>query len=163
MPRPKPPATEYHPDNCPCCAPTPLSQGLDELSFDRSACAAAHKGDIAKLRRLLQHNPTSAIHTDGLTGGYTPLHYACREGHVEAVHLLLQYGADPNATTSAGRATPLMRAAYMGHRDVCRQLIDNKPIAADVSLRDADGESALDKATKQGHPEVIQLLSRHLQ
>jgi len=161
MPRPKP--TEFHPDNCPCCtAPTPLSQALDELSFERSACAAAQKGDISKLQRLLQHNPSSAIQTDGLTGGYTPLHYACREGHVEVVQLLLQYGADPNATTSAGRATPLMRAAYMGHLEVCRQLIDNKPIAADVSLRDADGESALDKATKQGCQEVVKLLSKYL-
>jgi ankyrin repeat protein len=55
-----------------------------------------------------------------------------------------------------------MRAAYMGHLEVCRQLIDNKPMAADVSLRDADGESALDKATKQGCQEVVEFLSKHM-
>ena len=32
---------------------------------------------------------------DGVTGnsGYTPLHYACREGHLECVRLLLDKGA----------------------------------------------------------------------
>lgn len=157
MPRPKP--VELHPTNCTCCAqPTSLSQGLDELSFERSACHAAQKGNISKLRRLLQNNPSSATQTDGLSGGYTPLHYACREGHIDTVKLLLQYGADPNATTSAGRATPLMRAAYMGHLEVCRLLIGNRPVAADVQMRDADGESAIDKARKQGHDNVVELL-----
>ena len=31
-------------------------------------------------------------------------------------------GADPNAATAAGKATPLHRAAYMGHTEVVRLL-----------------------------------------
>ena len=32
--------------------------------------------------------------------GFTPLHYCARDGHAEAVALLLSHGADPNATTT---------------------------------------------------------------
>ena len=62
---------------------------------------------------MLQRKP-NLVDGDGVGGnsGYTPLHYAAREGQVECAALLLRSGADANRATKAGGATPLHRAAY---------------------------------------------------
>lgn len=44
------------------------------------------------------------------------------EDHVRQVTLPVQAGANVNMTTSAGKATPLHRAAYMGHSAVAEAL-----------------------------------------
>jgi ankyrin repeat protein len=72
---------------------TPYDQSLEELDFLRSACAAAQRGQLSKLEGLLSRKP-DCVHWDGVTGnsGYTPLHYAAREGHLACVKLLLHRG-----------------------------------------------------------------------
>jgi hypothetical protein len=90
---------------CNCAArPSGLAETLDELSFQRSACSAAQLGQVDKLARILQRNP-SAVHSDGGAGssGYTPLHYAARAGHVQAIELLLAHGG---GRQRAPRCTP---------------------------------------------------------
>lgn len=42
--------------------------------------------------------------------GYTPLHWACRMGHLDAVVTLLENGADYSAETMTNRQTPLSLA-----------------------------------------------------
>ncbi|KAK9805194.1 hypothetical protein WJX72_005291 [[Myrmecia] bisecta] len=118
---------------------------------------AAQKGDVNKLERLLDKRP-DLISSDGLEGqtGYTPLHYASREGRLAAVNLLLQRGADPNKATQAGSATSLHRAAFMGHLQVVELLLKH---GACGILQDADGETALHKAAAQGHLKVAELLA----
>ncbi|CAK0754809.1 hypothetical protein CVIRNUC_002326 [Coccomyxa viridis] len=103
--------------------------------------------DLKRLAKLLAKSPGS-IDDDGIAGqsGYTPLHYAARAGHRDAVIMLLNAGADVNMATRAGRATPLHRAAYMGHTVVADVLLER---GADASLQDADGHTALDKALSQ--------------
>lgn len=78
-------------DTCNCAvSATGTEQSLDELEFSRTACSAAQDGNVAKLRRILQRNP-SAIRgdeTSGATlfaGGCTcrpcidkfPTHFSC--------------------------------------------------------------------------------------
>ncbi len=46
---------------------TGLEESLGELEFQRSACGAAHDGDVEKLARILQRNP-SAVHATQGTG-----------------------------------------------------------------------------------------------
>jgi len=64
-----------------------------ELLSDRGqdvwdTLTAAASGDVLTLRRLLERDPT-------LSRDYSPLGFAVREGHLEAVRLLLDAGANP--------------------------------------------------------------------
>ncbi|KAK9863513.1 hypothetical protein WJX84_008153 [Apatococcus fuscideae] len=137
-----------HPASCRCALHgAPASQSLDELDFLKSACSAAQTGNLERLDRLTASNP-AALLTDGSGGnsGYTPLHYAARAGQDQAVELLLQRGAEVNRQTTAGRATALHRAAYMGHCSTVQLLLSH---GADPMLQDADGCTALHKASQQ--------------
>lgn len=137
---------------------TPYDQRLEEVEFMRSACVAAQRGDVDKLRAMLHRRPDVML-DDGVGGdsGYTPLHYAAREGHAECVRALLASGANANARTRAGGATPLHRAAFTGSGACVMLLLEG---GADPCLRDADGESALHKASANGHADVVRALLR---
>ena len=137
---------------------TPYDQRLEEVEFMRSACVAAQRGDVDKLRAMLHRRPDVCTN-DGVGGdsGYTPLHYAAREGHAECVRALLASGANANARTRAGGATPLHRAAFTGAGACVRLLLEG---GADPCARDADGESALHKASANGHADVVRALLR---
>jgi ankyrin len=54
----------------------------------------------------------------------TPLHIAARMGNVDNVVLLLQHGANPDATTK-DNYTPLHIAAKEGHEEVVSVLLDH--------------------------------------
>jgi len=56
-----------------CCRhgpPGPMEQSLDELDFERSICGAASRGDLEKVRHMLEADD-AATHRDGF--GYTAL------------------------------------------------------------------------------------------
>jgi hypothetical protein len=63
---------------------------------------------------------------DSYTAGYTPLHYACQTGHIGAVKLLLEGGADPNIAKNNG-ATPIVacvcRQGRLDRRDGTAQIV----------------------------------------
>lgn len=87
------------------------------------ACAT---GDIKALRGLVAdqadlvrtHNPQVTYR------GWTGLHSAAKAGFVEAVRLLLDHGADPNAREAGDHSYPLHWAAAHGHLDTVRALLD---------------------------------------
>ena len=98
---------------------TPYDQRLEELDFLRSACAAAQRGQAAALAALLARRGEKALHDDGVAGGsgYTPLHYAAREGRLDCARLLLDAGAAAAQCTCrcrGGRLTPAARARRGG-------------------------------------------------
>jgi uncharacterized protein len=66
-------------------------------------------------------------------GGLTALHFATRQGHADAVNLLLESGADLNQPTGDG-TTPLLAAIINGHFDLAMSLLDrgaNPRLASD--------------------------------
>jgi len=60
---------------------------------------AAHGGDPAVVRALLQAGATTECRTQG---GYTPLHLAALMGHQNALLMLLSGGSQPAAESGAG-------------------------------------------------------------
>lgn len=72
-------------------------------------------------------------------GGFTPLHFAARQGDIGSSRLLVAAGADLNAITADGKG-PLDLAIYNGNYELASFLIDSK---ANVNHADAEGFTPL--------------------
>ncbi len=67
-------------------------------------------------------------------GGLTPLHFAIRQGHADAVKLLLESGADLNQVTGGDGTSPLLMAVINGQLDLAMFLLErgaNPRLASD--------------------------------
>ena len=56
--------------------------------------------------------------------GYTPLHVAAKNGHLEICNLIIDSVNDKNPPTNRG-VTPLCIAATNGHLEICKLLFEN--------------------------------------
>jgi ankyrin repeat protein len=85
---------------------------------------AAAFGRVERLRRLLDDDPSAA--NAWSPDGFTALHLAIFGGSEEAVRLLLERGADPNAlaTSEIARVRPLGTAAFVRRPDLEEILLD---------------------------------------
>lgn len=84
--------------------------------------------------------------------GFSPLHWAAKEGHLNLVTLLIQRGARVNAT-NMGDDTPLHLATAHGHRDIVNLLLKNK---ADINFVNEHGNTPLHYACFWGFSQVAE-------
>lgn len=89
----------------------------------------AESGDINVMRSMLDNDAGLLSTCD--EDGYTALHRAAYNNHLEAVSFLLEMGADPEARTRQGW-TPLHSAANWGNREIIGRLISH---GVDVNAR----------------------------
>ena len=121
---------------------------------------AAHEGDKQQAELHLIKNIQVLGYIDSKNNvKRTALHYASELGHVDVVHLLIQYKADVNAADDI--KTALHLAASAGHNEVVKALLDASA-AVDVSVgihrySETSG-TALYLAARQGHARAAQLL-----
>lgn len=119
------------------------------------ACEAAALGNVIALRACLENDDDSRVRRS--SDGWTPLHLAAFFGRDDAVTLLIDHGAPLDAhSTNALRNSPL-HAALAGHTlpVLVRRLVF---AGADVTARDAHGNTPLHLAASRGYEPLCDLL-----
>jgi ankyrin repeat protein len=147
------------------------------LAEDHPIHLAAERDDVQRVRDLLEEDATVLNRRDPV--GRTPLHRAAKRSAHEVIALLLDRGADRDATDSAG-AQPidlavwsrnfqtarlllaggctydLTIAAALGDRDRVTALLDQDPTC--IRAVRPNGKRALSAAIVFGHREIARLL-----
>jgi len=105
---------------------------------------AAKRGETAAVAALLDQDASLLNARD--TDGSTPLHCASWKGHTETVQLLIERGADIEATNENDHwgDRPLHAAAHGNQRAVALLLVE---AGADVNAKNAGGRTPLDETT----------------
>jgi ankyrin repeat protein len=137
---------------------------------------AARDGDLAKLRLLLEKNPSLVSTKDDV--GMTPLIWAAANNHREALEFLLNHGADVHAkednvigpaalsaavgqtkfernSKEAGGLTALGAAVLFDHRDLAKLLLAHQ---SESDTKDIQGWTPLHWAVILNHKDVADLL-----
>ncbi|XP_063363312.1 integrin-linked protein kinase isoform X1 [Cydia amplana] len=83
---------------------------------------------------------------------FSPLHWACKEGHQKIVEMLMKRGARINVT-NMGDDTPLHLASAHGHRAIVQLLLQNR---VDVNFTNAHGNSPLHYACFWGYGPIAE-------
>jgi ankyrin repeat protein len=120
-------------------------------SIDRELIRAAKENNLPEVSRLLSVG--ADVNAKDYIG-HTPLHWACRWGHVQVFQALLDHGADIEAMTNSGK-TPLHWACINGHVAVVIELLSR---GANMEAKDHDGYTPLHDASCYGHVEIVQAL-----
>ena len=119
------------------------------------ACESAALGEVTALRTCLENDDDSRVRRS--SDGWTPLHLAAFFGRDDAVTLLIDHGAPLDAhSTNALRNSPL-HAALAGNTlpVLVRRLVF---AGADVTARDAHGNTPLHVAASRGYEPLCDLL-----
>ncbi len=105
--------------------------------------ALAHGRRLSQLNEVPDHAPTI-------------LGAAARKGHLDAVRVLLRYGANPDIRGYDWYGlTALMWAAREGHLDIVKEMVEH---GATIDLENQSGQTALYQAAKSGHLDVAKYL-----
>ena len=112
-----------------------VDEAEEPAEADEDAEEPAESDEEAEEERPLGYNDLV-----GLEGGFAALHYAARDGRVEAARLLLQHGADVNQGTAGDGTTPLLMATINGNFDLAMEFL---AIGADPNVVAEDGAAPL--------------------
>ena len=118
---------------------------------------AVESGDLDKARELLE---TGKYNVNNIRGIWreTPLHCACRRGHLDMVRMLIsEFKADMNIVNGFN-ITLLHEAAEYGKEDVALALINE--FGCDTNIRGRDRRTVLHSACERGCVALVRTLIR---
>uniref|UniRef100_A0A663FBK7 [histone H3]-lysine(9) N-methyltransferase n=1 Tax=Aquila chrysaetos chrysaetos TaxID=223781 RepID=A0A663FBK7_AQUCH len=117
----------------------------------RQLYVSVKQGELQKVVLMLLDNLDPNFQSDAQSKR-TPLHAAAQKGYLEICHLLLQAGANINATDKL-RRTPLMEAVANNHVEAARYMVRRGGC-----VYSKDGSTCLHHAAKNGNLEMVDLL-----
>lgn len=129
------------------------SKLYDALRLGDGLCAAARKGDLRMVLRLIENG--AAVNGRD-QNGWTALHRAAFKGRVDVARALVEKGVDVDAKDEEGY-TALHCAVEAGQADVIEVLVKK---GADVEARTNKGVTALQIAQSFNYSGIIRLLAR---
>ncbi|KAJ7584529.1 ankyrin repeat-containing domain protein, partial [Mycena floridula] len=88
--------------------------------------------------------------------GLTPLAYACHNGHINVVQLLLSREDINSSSINTNPGNPLLFAVQQGHMEIVKLLLQQPDI--DTTVQDKAERTPLSYATENGHLEIVKLL-----
>ena len=112
----------------------------------------ARSGDL-ELYRFLADTYGNPINEDG-PEGYTPLHAAALNGHLQVCLFILDRVQNKNPAVRSG-LTPLHLAANRGHEEVFKAIANE---IEDKNPADNEGETPLHGAARMGHLGICQFI-----
>ena len=112
----------------------------DTAAAEPDTASAEEEADTAAAEPEPPVKALSGEEQIGKQGGFTALHYAARDGHLEAARLLIAAGADVNQPTAGDHSTPLLVATINGNYDLARELLE---AGADPNVPSDDGVGPL--------------------
>ena len=107
--------------------------------------------------QLAEGVDVNAVYGDG----WTALHSAAEPGHVRAVHMLIEAGADVHARAESSLSTPLRSAMLevddCGQSEAARLVTVERLVeaGADVNAADCDGRTVLHLAARNALPDAF--------
>lgn len=122
--------------------------------------AAVVDGDTATAARLVAEGAAVDERfpiVNGFNDAHTPLLVASRDGHTAIVSLLLEAGADVNASEPTFGAVPLHKAVYNGHSESTAILAAHPGVALDVQGA-TNGYTPLHDAIWHGFADCARIL-----
>lgn len=130
-----------------------LGDGQTALFMSLLAPETGKPADDRCAVTLLQAGADSSLKHES---GAMPIHLAAGSNYLIALQELLERRPqDIDAQTNIG-ITPLMMAATEGHADAVKLLLK---FGADLTIKDDDGMTAKEVATKNGNEDLVPLLS----
>ena len=146
--------------------PRILLQGVMKLDYPESVCFSK-PDDVIPLtlaafcgfRGLVKHLIiTHALNVNAqCVHGFSSLHEASANGHVDCALILLNHGANVNAQGPSD-CTPLHYASRFGHLKVVQLLLEHH---ANINARTTSHETPLYKASAGRHGDIAKLLLEH--
>jgi ankyrin repeat protein len=126
---------------------------LETQASDIDIFTAAEQGNLEAVEGLIQDNPELINAADDR--GYSPLHKAAYNNHLNIAEFLISQGANVNATSGSG-STPLHGAAFYGHPEIVRALLEN---GAELEIANAGGYTPLLSACAGNQSEIVRMLA----
>lgn len=118
-----------------------LEAGADVNAQNNQGCTPLHMVQDVEIAQFLVDQGADIDEVD--LQGMTPLHFAAMFGHAEVIQVLIQAGADIQATDEDDGRSPLHYAARNNNAEAAKALIEG---GADVDVEDNFGETPMELA-----------------
>ncbi|CAH3036391.1 unnamed protein product, partial [Porites lobata] len=130
---------------------------LKDVELRSPLHAAIVDGDSSTMEALLKSPAAKALVVDKDITGYTPVHYAARDGYLQHIALFIKKNKAARQVTSDSLDTPLHIVARYGWLQIAEALLAKRNVRI-INLQNKKGKTALHYACHKGHEDITKLL-----